>query len=63
MFKTIVATALVVAFFFMCAAVTPWLINQRSSLTLVAVPFAWLFFAFGAHFITTRFILKKGSNP
>jgi cytochrome d ubiquinol oxidase subunit I len=37
-FKTIVATALVVAFFFMCAVVTPWLINQRSSLTLVALP-------------------------
>ncbi len=31
-----------VLFWLLMALVTPWLVNQRSTLTLIATPFAWL---------------------
>lgn len=38
-------TAAAVAFILLLAVVTPWLVNQDSTLTLIAVPFVWLAYA------------------
>lgn len=38
-------TAAAVAFLLLLGVVTPWMVNQDSTLTLIAVPFVWLAFA------------------
>ncbi|PZX29449.1 hypothetical protein C7416_104454 [Cupriavidus phytorum] len=52
-----IGLVLAMTFVFLLSVVTPWLINQRSSLTMAAVPFLWLAFAG-----VIKFIYFKGSK-
>ncbi|MFG7090524.1 hypothetical protein ACGYR1_32675, partial [Burkholderia pseudomallei] len=50
--KLIVAAVL---FLVLLSIVTPWLVNQDSSITLLAVPFVWLAYAAFVKFIPPHF--------
>ncbi|OMS42151.1 hypothetical protein AQ742_07155 [Burkholderia pseudomallei] len=42
-------------FLVLLSIVTPWLVNQDSSITLLAVPFVWLAYAAFVKFIPPHF--------